>query len=300
MAGRDQADDGTALGPGARVLVGLIGKGIQASRSPWMHECEGRRRGLNYHYTLIDTERMGESPPPLAELVRYAELFGFRGLNVTYPYKQEVLAHLDALSESAEAIGSVNTVVLQQGRRIGHNTDMWGFAESFRLHMDGAPRGTVLLLGAGGAGVAVAQALLASGVARLLIRDTDNARAKALAERLAARNETGRVAVSRDLDADAASADGIVNATPVGMKALPGTPVPVALLRPEMWVADIIYFPLETVFLKGAKEKGCRTMNGADMAVFQAARAFELFTGIAADVEKMREDFATARPAAGM
>ncbi len=284
-----------ALGPGSTVLVGLVGKSIQSSRSPAMHEAEGRRRQLNYVYTLLDTDRMGPNPPSLPELLRFAEIFSYRGLNVTYPYKQEILAYLDELSENAEAVGSVNTVVLRKGRRIGHNTDLWGFAESFRSHMDELPHDTVLLLGAGGAGAAVAQALIECGVQRLLISDIDATRAQALALRLAARADARRISALSDLAIDAAVADGVVNTTPVGMSSLPGMPIPAELIRPEMWVADIVYFPLETELLKAARSKGCRTMNGADMAIFQAARAFQHFTGISPDIAKMRADFAAQK-----
>jgi len=278
--------------PGSTVLVGLVGKGIQKSRSPAMHEAEGRRQKLNYVYTLLDTDLMGPTPPALSEILRFAELFGYRGLNITYPYKQAVLDYLDELSENAEAVGSVNTVVFRNGRKIGHNTDMWGFSESFRLNLANVSRDTVLLLGAGGAGSAVAYALLESGVGHLRISDIDMARAQALAASLAERYGTTRIALSDDLNSDAAIADGVVNTTPVGMVSLPGTPIAVELIRPQMWIADIIYFPLETEFLRAARLRGCPTMDGADMAIFQAAWAFEHFTGLSPDIDRMRADFA--------
>lgn len=290
------ASAGDAPASGPKVLVGLVGKGIQRSRSPAMHEAEGRRQGLAYIYTLLDTDRMGEPPPSLAELLRFAELLGYRGLNVTYPYKQAVLQHLDVLSEDAEAVGSVNTVVLAGGRRIGHNTDFWGFFESFRTVMAGAPRDTVLLLGAGGAGGAVAEALLQAGVGRLLVRDVDDARAQSLVQRLTGRWGAERVAIAADLTAAVATSEGVVNATPIGMASHPGTPIPPPLLRPDLWVADVIYFPLETELLRAARALGCRTMDGAGMAVLQAARAFEHFSGRAASVDAMRATFAAVAP----
>jgi len=280
-----------AIAPGASVLIGLMGRNIQASRSPAMHEAEGRRQGLNYIYKLIDIDRMGPNPPGLDQLLRFAEHLGYCGLNVTYPFKQEVIAHLDELSGHAAAIGSINTVVLRNGRRVGHNTDAWGFAESFRLNMAGSARDTVLLLGAGGAGGAVAQALVEAGVERLLVNDVDAARARALAERLASQVGAERVAATDDVAAAMALADGVVNATPVGMSVMPRTPIAPELLSPRLWVVDIIYFPMETALLKAARSKGCRIMDGADMAVFQAARAFEHFTGLPADAAKMRATF---------
>jgi shikimate dehydrogenase len=274
------------------VLIGLVGRGIQMSRSPAMHEAEGRRLGLTYIYTLLDTERMGTPPPPLSDVLRYAEYLGYCGVNITRPYKQESIDLVDELSDNADAVGSINTVVFRAGRRIGHNTDLWGFLESFRRTMPDAPRGTVLLLGAGGAGVAVGQALLECGVGRLLIHDTQTVRGEALRASLAARFDPSQVATTDDLPAAAAAADGVVNATPVGMAKMPGMPIPAGLLRPALWVADIVYFPLETELLRTARSIGCRTMDGEGMAVHQAARAFELFTGIAPDSESMRATFA--------
>ncbi|WP_353645314.1 shikimate dehydrogenase [Mesorhizobium sp. WSM2239] len=275
-----------------RILVGLLGHGIQLSRTPAMHEAEGRAQGYAYIYRLLDTDRMGDAPPSVASILAFAEHLGFDGLNVTFPYKQEIMPLLDGLSEAAEALGSVNTVVLRDGRRTGHNTDLWGFKESFRQGMADAPRASVLLLGAGGAGAAVAHALLDSGVELLLLSDVEQQKAVTLAARLASRFGADRLAVVSDLGAAAARADGIVNASPVGMAKLPGIPLDPALLRPECWVADIVYFPLETELLAQARRRGCRTLNGEGMAVYQAARAFELFTGISPNVDRMKAAFA--------
>lgn len=288
-----------APGP-RRILVGLLGRGIQLSRTPAMHEAEGRAQGYAYIYRLLDTDRMGDEPPSLANILASAEHFGFDGLNVTFPYKQEIMPLLDGLSASAEALGSVNTVVLRDGRRIGHNTDMWGFKESFRREMAAAPRSSVLLLGAGGAGAAVAHALLDSGVELLLLSDVEQQKAEMLAARLAQRFGAERLAVVSDLTSAAAQADGIVNATPVGMAKLPGIPLDPTLLRSECWVADIVYFPLETELLAQARRRGCRTLNGEGMAIYQAARAFELFTGVSPNVDRMKAAFAafSGEPAA--
>ena len=184
-----------------RVLVGLLGRGIQLSRTPAMHEAEGRAQGLAYVYTLLDTETMGETAPPLGDLITFAGHFGFTGFNVTFPYKQEIIPFLDELSEAAEILGSVNTVVFRRGRRIGHNTDMWGFKESFRHGLAGEKCREVLLLGAGGAGAAVAHALLESGVETLLVTDLQADRAEALALRLRSAGGTPKVEVVSDLAA---------------------------------------------------------------------------------------------------
>lgn len=287
-----RVDDRNAAPDPWRVLVGLVGRGIQLSRTPAMHQAEGRARNIAYIYRLLDADRMGDGTLRLDDILAFAGHFGFDGLNITFPYKQEIIPLLNELSEAAERLGSVNTVVLRGGRRIGHNTDLWGFMESFRRDMAGAPRDCVLLLGAGGAGAAVAHALLELGARHLLIVDIAHPRAAALATRLGSLFGPDRVAAVSDLARAAARADGIVNATPVGMAKLPGVPLDPALLRPECWVADIVYFPLETELLAVARRCGCRTLDGEGMAVHQAARAFELFTSIAPDVDRMRAAFA--------
>ena len=208
------------------------------------------------------------------------------------------MAHLDELSPDARAVGAVNTVVFSNGRRVGYNTDWTGFFESFRRGLGDAGRARVVQFGAGGAGAAVAHALLTLDTGQLAIVDTDAARAKDLAGALCARFGAGR-AMAAEHPADAvAAADGLVNTTPVGMAKFPGMVVAENWLRRELWVADIVYFPLETELLRVARKRGCRTMSGAGMAVFQAVRAFELFCGIAPDAERMQRHF--ERMAAGL
>jgi shikimate dehydrogenase len=274
-------------------LLGLIGAGIQASLTPALHEHEADAQGLRLLYRLIDLTRLGLGVDALPDLLLAAERMGFAGLNVTHPGKQAVIPLLDELSEDATALGAVNTVLLQGGRRIGHNTDFWGFAESFRRFMPDAPRSRVLQLGAGGAGAAVAYAALTLGVERLIIVDVEQARAEHLAATLAARFGPGRALAAADPAAAIAGADGLINTTPIGMDKYPGLPLPARLLRPETWVAEIIYFPLETPLLRAARSLGCVTLDGGGMAVFQAVEAFRLFTGTTPDAERMLRHFAT-------
>lgn len=267
-------------------VCGLIGSGIQGSRSPALHEREAEAQGLRYVYKRIDLDPLGLDARALPELLTAAERMGFAGLNITYPCKQAVLPLLHELSAEARALGAVNTVVLANGRRSGHNTDATGFAESFRRGMAGAKLDRVVLLGAGGAGAAVAHAALGLGVGKLNVFDLDAARAAHLAARLGARAEAGK-----DLAAAMAAADGLIHCTPTGMAQYPGVPLPPQLLKPAHWVADIVYVPLETGLLRAARAKGCRTLDGGGMAVFQAAGALRLFTGIEPDAERMLRHF---------
>jgi shikimate dehydrogenase len=280
----------TVLGPS--VLVGLVGSGIGASRTPALHEREGAEQGLRYVYKLIDLEAGGLGIEALPEILRAARQFGFAGLNVTHPCKQAVIQHLDELSPDAAALGAVNTVVFTEGRTIGHNTDWWGFAESFRRELADAPRDRVVQFGAGGAGAAVAHALLTLGAAEVVIVDTDEARAADLAAALRGRFGAGRASAGQGLDGALSGADGVVNATPLGMAKYPGMALPADRLRPDLWVADIVYFPLETELLRTARARGCRTMGGGGMAVFQAVQAFRLFTGREPDPTRMLRHFA--------
>jgi quinate/shikimate dehydrogenase (NAD+) len=284
--------------PAKSILVGLVGAGIQASLTPHLHEEEGAAQELRYVYKLIDLDVLGLTPAALPEILAEAERGGFTGLNITYPCKQAVIALLDELSPDARAIGAVNTVVFRNGRRFGHNTDWTGFFESFRRTLSDAGRGRVVQFGAGGAGAAVAHALLTLDVRTLTIIDTDRGRARDLADALCARFGAGR-AVAAENPADAvAAANGLVNTTPVGMARFPGSVVPEPWLRAKLWVADIVYFPLETELLRAAARQGCRTMSGAGMAVFQAAGAFDLFSGVKPDLERMLGHF--ERMAAGL
>lgn len=278
---------------GQSLLVGLIGRGIQLSRTPTMHEREAARLGLCCAYVLIDFDVLGLPDEALGEVLAAGAALGFQGFNVTHPFKQAILSQLDALAPEATAIGAVNTVVYAGGRSTGHNTDSWGFAESFKDGLADPLRDAVVQLGAGGAGAAVAHALMRLGVQRLVVHDSDASRSRALAGRM--RKHWGeRVQAVDDVAAALSEADGVVNTTPVGMAKYPGTPFPAEHLRPRQWVADIIYFPAETELLRAARALGCRTLAGTGMAIGQAVRAFELFTGRKSTMASMACHFEAA------
>ncbi|MGW0904920.1 shikimate dehydrogenase [Streptomyces sp. NPDC002853] len=263
-------------------LTGLIGSGIGPSLSPALHEREADRHGVRLVYRTLDIDVLGVAPEAVGDLVHAAHRLGFDGLNITHPCKQLVIEHLDELAPDAAELGAVNTVVFRDGRAIGHNTDATGFAQSFARGLADASTGDVVQLGAGGAGAAVAHALLNLGVDRVTLIDTDPARSAGLATALTARFGPGRAASAPTaaMAERLLAADGLVHATPTGMVAHPGLPLPAALLRPGLWVAEVVYRPLETELLREARAIGCRTLDGGGMAVFQAADAFRLFTGL--------------------
>jgi shikimate dehydrogenase len=276
------------------VLVGLIGAGIGSSLSPLLHQREADRQGIRLVYTVIDSQQVPFTADDLPELLRWARLLGYRGLNVTYPFKQAIVEHLDDLSDEARAVGAVNTVVFEDGRARGHNTDWAGFRRGFERGFATAPRHRVVQLGAGGAGSAVARAMLTIGAGNLTVVDVDADRAKQVAEALGKEYGPDRVSVgaAEDLTTILATAQGVINATPVGMAQHPGSPVPDSALRPDLWVADIVYRPTDTALLRAARAVGAPTLDGSGMNTFQAVEAFEHFTGATADVDAMLRDSA--------
>jgi shikimate dehydrogenase len=276
------------------VLIGLIGDGIDGSLSPLLHQREADRQGIRLIYKTLDSRRLALTPRDLPDVLAWAATLGYRGLNITHPFKRDIVNHLDELSDEARALGAVNTVVFDGGVRKGYNTDWSGFRRSFERDFADVPRDRVVQLGAGGAGAAVALAMLTLGTRHLTIIDVDAERAKQVAGVLELRFGPGRVTTAETgaLTAALADAQGVINATPVGMAHHPGSPVPETALRADLWVADVVYRPTETHLLQAANRIGARTLHGGGMAVFQAVGAFEHFTGSPADVEAMWADWA--------
>lgn len=274
-------------------LIGLIGDGITESLTPPMHEREADHHGVRYLYRPVDLTVINRPGTDVGELLRAGRDLGFNGFNITHPCKQIVLEHLDRVDPQAAAIGAVNTVLITDDEFIGYNTDCSGFTSGFLAGLPGADLARVVQFGSGGAGSAVAEALLAAGVQRLDLIDVDVARATRRAAALADRYpeaviETAAPELAAEL---VKAASGVVNATPVGMHHHPGTPFETALLREEHWVADVVYLPLETELVRAAKALGCRVLDGGHMAVGQAVDAFRLFTDLEPDRQRMREHF---------
>lgn len=274
-------------------LVGLVGTGVGPSLTPALHMAEGRAHGLDYVYRTIDLNDVGVAPERIGEILTWARALGYDALNVTHPCKKLVIPHLDAVDAAAAALGAVNTVVFEADRTVGYNTDAPGFATGFAEGLPGAATDDVVLLGAGGAGAAVGHALLELGTDHLTVVDLDVDRATALAGQLSARHPNVRVDASAfdKLAVLLPHADGIVHCTPTGMAEHPGLPLDEALLYPGLWVADIVYRPLDTALLTAARRLGCRTLDGGHMAVHQATTAFELITGRAPDAARMSRHF---------
>jgi shikimate dehydrogenase len=274
-------------------LVGLVGTGVGPSLTPALHMAEGRAQGLDYVYRTIDLNAVGVAPERIGEVLDWARTFGFNALNITHPCKRLVIEHLDDIDELAAELGAVNTVVFDGPRAVGYNTDTTGFALGFREGLPGAATDNVVLVGAGGAGAAVGDALLRLGTDHLTIVDLDIERATAVALELSARRPESRVDASLPdkLPVLLPASDGVVHCTPTGMAQHPGMPFAAELLHPSLWVADIVYRPLDTELLTAALAAGCRVCDGGHMAVHQATEAFALITGITPDTERMSRHF---------
>ena len=280
------------------ILVGLIGANIQRSLSPALFEDFCTTLGRRGHYHLMDTDLLADRG--LEDLLAAARTAGFAGVNVTYPFKEAVLALLDEVSDEARQIGAVNTVTIDRdGATRGYNTDRTGFQRAFeeKIGREAVAGKTVVLIGAGGAGRAVAFALCDLGVATVLVSDKNEAQAAGLVASVSAHLGPQRCRIERDPVSALATAAGLVNATPVGMTGFPGIPISTDSIDARHWVADVIYSPLETEFLKAVRARGARVMGGAGMCVHQAVQAYRLFTGLTPDIARLHAAFAKAAAA---
>jgi shikimate dehydrogenase len=279
-----------------RMLVGLIGANITKSLAPALHADAFAAAKIDGYYHLMDVDRLpGRN---LADLLAAVKAAGFVGTNVTFPFKQDVLSLIDSVDPDAREMGAVNTVcITPDGRTVGYNTDKLGFRRGFEegLGRVSAEAATVVIVGAGGAGRAVAFALMELGAAQLILHDREPEQAEKLARDLASRYGAASCRLAKDLDKEIAVAQGVVNATPIGMHGFPGNPIPESALRPDHWAADVIYTPIKTDFLKAAAARGARILTGGGMCVYQAAEAFRLFTRIEPDVSRMHRAFASAQ-----
>jgi shikimate dehydrogenase len=269
-----------------RFLTGLIGAPIAHSASPAMHERAAEALGTHCHYQLIEVA--GADREEFRLLLDGVRRLGFAGVNVTFPYKEAVVSLLDELSPGARAIGAVNTVVVRDGRLIGYNTDTTGFTRAITELVREPAQSRVAVIGAGGVGKAIAFALAETGVSEIRIFDTDRGKAQQLAAQL---KSHGEARVADSIEDAVRGATGVVNGSPVGMLPNRGTPVPDALLHQGMWVADAVYTPLWTPLLNAAKAKGAEVMTGRELAIYQAADAFELFTGLKPSAVEMGNAF---------
>lgn len=268
-------------------LAGLIGRGIGSSRSPRIHEREAAALGHPLNYRLIDFTALGLDDADLETTVRALVSEGLSGCNVTFPFKQAVMACCHSLSDAAAVLGAVNTLVFRDGHVRGENTDWLGFTWLIERDIGSIAGTRIAQVGAGGAGSATAFALARLGASELALHDPMPGRALQLAERLAPHFPSCHISALPDAASAIAGSQGVVNATPVGMASVPGVPFDADLLEAGQWLADIIYFPLETKLLGAARSSGHKVANGVSMVVGQAAEALQLIAGLKPDRERM-------------
>lgn len=268
-----------------QVKLGLIGDNIARSRSPHLHQTAGRLTGLNVTYDRLIPKDMGLS---FDEVFEQARSSGYRGINVTYPYKELVTAKVEVADPLVRAIGAVNTVVFGQGRPQGFNTDYSGFISAYRRIRGEVAPGIVCLIGTGGVGKAVAFGLLGLKAATIRLVDLNPAKTEALRDALLATGSGTRIEIHTDAVEAAAAADGLINCTPLGMVGLEGTPLARAAMEGASWAFDAVYTPVETQFLMDAEASGLAIISGYELFFGQGLDAWQIFTGVPIDAVQLR------------
>lgn len=274
----------------AVIRLGLIGDNILRSRSPDLHRLAGELVGLQVTYDRLIPRELGRDFDAVFD---HCAASGYRGINVTYPYKETVARRVATPDPLVRSVGAVNTVVFDSAGAVGYNTDLTGFMATYRDAFGTRAPGPVALIGAGGVGKAIAFALLGLGAEALHIFDTDAGRAQSLAEALAVATSRLHVEVHQSVVAAAARAEGVINCTPVGMAGFAGTPLPAEAFAGRRWAFDAVYTPLDTTFLHDAASAGLHCVSGFELFFHQGIQAFRIFTGLSAPEALLRQRLST-------
>lgn len=267
--------------------LGLIGDNIAASQSPRLHQLAGKQNSRVVQY---DRLKPGDSGLPFHALLSGLEGKGYRGANVTYPYKENAARLVQIDDPLVQAIGAINTVVFHQNGARGYNTDYSGFISAYRRVRDDIPTGTVLMIGTGGVGRAIAFGLVSLGVANLRLVDRDRSKAEGLAVDLHSSAPGLTVTVSEDAEVAARGVQGLINCTPVGMDGYPGTPLPRGSMAGAEWAFDAVYTPRDTQFLADAKAERLTVVSGWELFFYQGVHAWKLFADLPLDEDRLRQD----------
>jgi shikimate dehydrogenase len=278
-----------------KIKLGLLGNNLGRSRAKNLHELLGELYGLDVTYEPMDLLDRSGFVSIAAELER-CRTEGFTGVNVTHPYKQEAFLHVTPMPGFPQGLTSVNTVLFTPETMLADNTDFSGFCRAFaaRFGRDFKP-GRVLVLGAGGVGVAIAHGLKRLGADELVVHDVRREVAQDLVSRLAEVGMAARLAQA-DLAAEMQNADGLVNATPIGMFQYPGNPFPAEGFGSQRWAFDAVYTPENTGFLQQCRQRDMNTLSGFHLFLYQGLDAFKHFTGVTADAEKTERLFLERYP----
>lgn len=276
---------------GSPIRLGLIGSNIAESKAPDLHAIAGRLCGLPVTYELLRPDDFGLSFEDVLWQCRDA---GFRGVNITYPYKERVVGHLAAADPAVQAMGACNTVLFEPGGPRGLNTDHSGFISAYRNTFGDAAPGRVAMAGAGGVGRAIGFALAQLGANELRLFDLDPQKARGLADAIGAVHGHTLVRISVTIEEAAGGADGLVNATPLGMGGIGGCPFPPDLIAKQRWAFDSIYTPMDTSFMLAAGAAGLATMSGYELFLYQGIDAFRHFTGCNVPEDRLRAELMCA------
>lgn len=267
------------------IQLGLIGDNIAQSKSPLMHRLIGLQNGVTIAYDRLIPKDLGQDfDAVFADCAKG----GFRGLNITYPYKEVVIRKVTVEDPHVRGIGAVNTVVFGPDGPAGFNTDYTGFVAAYRASMGQVAPGVTCMIGTGGVGRAVAFGLVALGGGRLHLVDRDIAKAQGLAADLATWAPEVEVSVSADAISAAKGAQGLINCTPVGMVGYGGTPLPRAAMTGAAWAFDAVYTPSDTQFLQDAAAEGLKIISGYELFFHQGVHASKIFVGLPVDEPALR------------
>jgi shikimate dehydrogenase len=278
----------------ATITLGLIGDNIRRSQSPLLHKLAGRLCGLDVTYEPLIPADLGLDFDAVFDRCRRAS---FRGINITYPYKERVFPRLEVRDAVVRALGACNIAMFGADHSLGDNTDYSGFRSAFAEAFPGAAPGTVAIAGAGGVGKAIVFALGDLGASEVRLFDPDAAKAAALRDSLAAAMPQLAVHLAEGIEEAAATADGLVNCTPLGMAGHPGTAFPLHVIARRSWAFDAVYTPVDTQFLRDAAAAGLATMSGYELFFHQGVDAFRIFTGREVDQKDLRAALAKANGA---
>lgn len=258
------------------IRLGLIGDNIAASRSPALHRLAGQICGLDVSYDLLVPRVLGLDFEATFDRARAD---GYRGLNITFPYKERVLPRVTMNEPIVRAIAACNTVSFEPAGAIGANTDYTGFLGAYRGNFGDSAPGNVAMAGCGGVGKAIGFALAALGAKALHLFDPEGTKADELARALAGAHHTLDVQVTGSIEQACESADGFVNCTPLGMVGYDGSAFPNHGFDKGNWAFDAVYTPMDTPFLVGARTAGLSTMGGYELLLYQGIACFRIFTG---------------------
>lgn len=271
--------------------LGLIGDNIAHSSAPRLHRLAGEQNGLDVQYDRLVPAQLGKT---FDQIFADCRASGFRGLNVTYPYKEIAFRAARIEDSQVRRIGAINTVVFSDQGPIGFNTDFSGFIDAYRLVRGNRRPGIVTMAGAGGVGKAVAFALLTLKAAEIRLFDTDAAKARRLAEDLRQASPETIVSVATAIEEATEGADGLINCSPVGMVGKPGTPIPRALMAGAAWVFDAVYTPIETRLILDAQAEGLEIISGYELFFYQGVNAWDYFSGLPLNHGELRRSLLDA------